>query len=130
MLGSTIQREIAEMIMRDLDDPRLPTIVSVTRVKVSQDLEYADVFVSVMGTPGQQSAALNALRHAAGAMRTKLTKSLSIRVVPFLRFQIDEQLKKEMAVLELLEQVRRENEEAERKRAEASGDAASPAGDA
>ncbi len=109
MLGSTIQREIAEMILRDLDDPRLPTITSVTRVKVSDDLEYADVFVSVMGTPGQQSAALNALKHAAGAMRTKLTKSLSIRVAPFLRFQFDEQLKKEMAVLELLEQVRKEN---------------------
>ena len=122
MLGSTIQREIAEMIMRDLDDPRLPTIVSVTRVKVSDDLEYADVFVSVMGTPGQQTAALNALKHAAGAMRTKLTRSLSIRVAPFLRFQIDEQLKKEMAVLELLEQVRKENEELERKRAGESGD--------
>jgi hypothetical protein len=76
------------------------------------------VFVSVMGTPGQQTAALNALKHAAGAMRTKLTKSLSIRIAPFLRFQIDEQLKKEMAVLELLEQVRKENEEAERRRAE------------
>jgi ribosome-binding factor A len=121
MLGSTIQREIAGMILRDLDDPRLPTITSVTRVKVSEDLEYADVFVSVMGTPGQQTAALNALKHAAGAMRTKLTKSLSIRVAPFLRFQFDEQLKKEMAVLELLEQVRRENEEIERKRAEAEG---------
>jgi ribosome-binding factor A len=127
MLGSTIQREIAEMIMRDLDDPRLPTIVSVTRVKVSEDLEYADVFVSVMGTPGQQTAALNALKHAAGAMRTKLTKSLSIRVAPFLRFQFDEQLKKEMAVLELLEQVRRENEELERKRAEAGEAAGEPA---
>ena len=128
MLGSTIQREIAEMILRDLDDPRLPTIVSVTRVKVSEDLEYADVFVSVMGTPGQQTAALNALKHAAGAMRTKLTKSLSSRVSPFLRFQFDEQLKKEMAVLELLEKVRRENEELERKRAEGAGDAATPEG--
>ena len=129
MLGSTIQREIAEMIMRDLDDPRLPTIVSVTRVKVTEDLEYADVFVSVMGTPGQQTAALNALKHAAGAMRGKLTKSLSIRVAPFLRFQFDEQLKKEMAVLELLEQVRRENEELERKRAEAGEAAGGSAGE-
>ena len=129
MLGSTIQREIAGMILRDLDDPRLPTIVSVTRVKVSDDLEYADIFVSVMGTPGQQTAALNALKHAAGAMRTKLTKSLSIRVAPFLRFQFDEQLKKEMAVLELLEQVRKENEEAERRRAE-SGEPASESADA
>src|SRR5215213_3848941 len=123
MLGSTIQRELAEFIQREMQDPRIPTIVSITRVKVSNDLEYADVFVTVMGTPGQQTAALNALKHSAGLMRTRLTKALSIRVAPFLRFQFDEQLKKEMAVLELLEQVRRENEEAERRRAEQAGEA-------
>jgi len=48
---------------------------SVTRVKVSADLSIADVYVTIMGTPGQQNAALNALRHSAGMMRTKLTKA-------------------------------------------------------
>src|SRR5262245_36945555 len=99
-LGSTIQREIADMIMRDLSDPRLMGFPSVTRVKVSEDLSIADVYVTVMGTEGQQSAALNALRHSAGLMRTKLTKSLSLRFAPFLKFHLDEALKKEMAVLD------------------------------
>ncbi len=106
------------MIMRDLNDPRLPTIVSITRVKLTSDLSFADVFVTVMGTPGQQTAALNALKHSAGVMRTKLTKVLSIRVAPFLRFQFDEDLKKELEVLDLLDKVAKENEELDRKRAE------------
>src|SRR5437868_5425948 len=84
MLGSTIQRELAEVIQREIQDPRLPMIVSITRVKVSNDLEFADVYVSVMGTPGQQTAALNALKHAAGLMRSRLTRALGIRVAPFL----------------------------------------------
>jgi len=126
MLASTIQKELAEMIMRDLNDPRLPTIVSITRVKLTNDLSLADVYVTVMGTPGQQTAALNALKHSAGVMRTKLTKVLSIRVAPFLRFQLDEDLKKELAVLDLLDKVAKENEEIDRRRAEQGAHDAPP----
>jgi len=114
------------MIMRDLNDPRLPTIVSITRVKLTNDLSLADVYVTVMGTPGQQTAALNALKHSAGVMRTKLTKVLSIRVAPFLRFQLDEDLKKELAVLDLLDKVAKENEEIDRRRAEQGAHDAPP----
>jgi ribosome-binding factor A len=73
MLGSTIQRELAMIILRELNDPRLTGLPSITRVKVSGDLSIADVYVTVMGTEGQQTAALNALRHSAGLMRTRLT---------------------------------------------------------
>ena len=118
MLGSTIQKELATIIMRELNDPRLVGMPSITRVKVSADLSIADVFVTIMGTPGQQNAALNALRHSAGMMRTKLTKLLSLRQAPYLKFHIDENLKKEIAVLETLRMVAEENAELDRKRAE------------
>src|SRR5438874_9543214 len=108
MLGSTIQRELAEIILRDLNDPRLTGFPSITRVKVSPDLSIADVYVTIMGTAGHQQAALNALKHSAGMMRTKLTKLLSIRVAPFLKFHLDEGLKKELAVLDA---IRKANEE-------------------
>jgi ribosome-binding factor A len=108
MLGSTIQRELMEIIMRDLSDPRLTGLPSITRVKVSPDLSIADVYVTVMGSTGHQEAALNALRHSAGIMRTRLTKVLSIRQAPFLKFHIDEGLKKELA---LLDAIRKANEE-------------------
>jgi ribosome-binding factor A len=111
MLGSTIQRELATIIMRELSDPRLTGLPTITRVKVSPDLSIADVYVTVMGTVGQQTAALNALRHSAGLMRTKLTGSLSLRVTPYLKFHLDEQLKKELAVLEALRKVAAEHEE-------------------
>jgi len=125
-LASTIQQEIAVMIQRDLNDPRLERIISVTRVRVSEDISVADVFVTVMGTPGQQTAALNALKHSAGMMRTRLTKDLSLRLAPFLKFQLDEDLKKELAVMELLDQVARENAELDKKRAEEAGNQTPP----
>ena len=126
-LGSTIQQEIATMILRDLNDPRVRPLTSVTRVRISEDLSIADVFITVMGTPGQQTAALNALKHSAGMMRTRLTKDLSLRQAPFLKFHLDEDLKKELAVMELLDQVARENAELDKKRAEQGGNETPPA---
>jgi len=111
MLGSTIQRELAQIIQHDLDDPRITGFPSITRVEVSPDLSIADVFVTIMGTPGAQTAALNALKHSAGMMRTRLTKALTLRVAPFIKFHIDEQLRKELDVLSLLEKVKKEDAE-------------------
>jgi ribosome-binding factor A len=129
MLGSTIQKELAQIIMRELNDPRLTGMPSITRVKVSPDLSVADVYMTIMGTEGQQNAALNALRHSAGMMRTKLTKLLSLRQSPYLKFHIDENLKKELAVLETLRVVAEENAELDRKRAEAAAAAAAAQGE-
>lgn len=122
MLGSTIQRELATIIMRELNDPRLTGMPSITRVKVSPDLSIADVYMTIMGTPGQQNTAINALRHSAGLMRVKLTKMLSLRQTPYLKFHIDENLKKELAVLEALRVVAEENAELDRKRAAAAAE--------
>jgi ribosome-binding factor A len=106
------------IMMRELADPRLVGLPSITRVKVSDDLSVADVFITVMGTPGQQTAALNALKHSAGMMRLLLTKKMTLRIAPFLKFHIDEDLKKELALQELLHKVAQENAEIDRKRAE------------
>src|SRR5256885_6235782 len=95
-VASTIQQELAQIIMHELNDPRLTGLPSITRVKVSPDLSVADVYVTVMGTPGQQTAALNALRHSAGLMRTRLTKILSLRQGPHVKVHMDENLKKEI----------------------------------
>jgi ribosome-binding factor A len=117
-VASTIQSELATIIMRELNDPRLTGMPSITRVKVADDLSTADVYMTVMGTPGQQNAAMNALRHSAGLMRTRLTENMRLRVAPFLRFHVDENLKKELAMNELLAKVAAENAEIDRKRAE------------
>src|SRR3954469_8002868 len=125
-LGSVIKQELANMIQRDLNDPRILPLTSVTRVKVAEDLSTADVFITVMGTPGQQTAALNALKHSAGLMRTRLTKDLSLRLAPFLKFQLDEDLKKELEMMELLDKVAKENAELDKKRAEQAGNETLP----
>jgi ribosome-binding factor A len=101
------------IIMRDLDDPRIKMAPVITKVETLEDLSVANVYVSIMGTPGQQSAALNALKHSAGLMRTKLAKMLTIRQMPFLQFHIDEGHRKEIEILELLHKLEVERQEKE-----------------
>lgn len=116
------------IIQHELTDPRIMGFPSVTRVKVSEDLSVADVYLTIMGTSGQQTAALNAIRHSAGMMRSRLTKELSLRQVPFLKFHIDEQLRKELEVMALLQKVKSEEaemaERAAKLEAEEAADAA------
>jgi ribosome-binding factor A len=118
-VASAIQQELAMIIMRELNDPRLTGMPSITRVKVSADLSVADIYITVMGTQGQQTAALNALRHSAGLMRTRLTHEMTLRVAPFLKFHLDENLKKELELMDALRKVHEENEELDRKREQA-----------
>ena len=113
-VASTIQQELAQIIQRELNDPRLTGMPSITRVRVSPDLSVADVYMTIMGTEGQQTAAINALKHSASMLRLKLTQQLTLRVAPFLKFHIDENLKKELAVLQLLQKARDEAEQAGR----------------
>src|SRR5512133_2562825 len=109
-LGSFIQQELAMIIMRELDDPRLTGMPSITRVKVSDDLSIADIYVTVMGTEGKQMAALNALRHSAGMMRSRLAEMMELRQVPYLKYHIDENHKKELEVLEILRRIEEERQ--------------------
>jgi len=90
-VGEQLQRELAELIRAELKDPRL-AMTSVSQVLVSRDLGHAKVFVSVLGTDEQVQASLVVLKHAAGFLRSRLGKSLHIRMVPELHFFLDKSL--------------------------------------
>jgi ribosome-binding factor A len=105
------RQELSMLIQRELDDPRIGLLPTITRVKVAEDLSTADVYCTVMGTPGQQTATLNALKHSASMLRTRLAKMISIRQMPFLRFHFDEQARKEVEMLELLHRIEVERQQ-------------------
>ena len=98
------REELAEL-MRSLRDPRLAEMMSITRVDVSPDLENADVYVSVMGEPLQQTESIAALEHAAPFLRHELKPRLSIRKVPHLKFHLDRTIEDAARVLDLMKQV-------------------------
>ncbi len=87
-----MRHELAQLIVRDLKDPRLSGIVSVTMVETTNDLKKARVSVSVMGSPQVQEAAMRGITSASGYMRHELSKRLSLRYVPDISFVLDHSL--------------------------------------
>ncbi len=100
-IEATLKKTIAQVLMRDLADPRVDGFVSITRVKVTPDLRDATVYVSVMPAE-KQSKNLHGLRHAAGHIRSLVLKRMTIRAIPRLRFEADESLKKQAAVFDAI----------------------------
>ena len=95
-------REVAsETILFELRDPRVKG-VTVTRTEVSGDLQHAKVYVSVMGTAGEQQLCLHGLRHAAGFIQSKLASRLKTRFTPVINFVLDQGVKRSIEVSRLI----------------------------
>ncbi|MCG8672930.1 MAG: 30S ribosome-binding factor RbfA [Pseudomonadales bacterium] len=89
-IADQIQKDLALLLQRELKDPRVG-MTTVSSVKVSKDLSFADVYVSFMGkdTLEEASEGLEVLASAAGFLRSSLAKSIKLRVMPKLRFHYD-----------------------------------------
>ena len=100
-----LQREISRVLASELKDPRLPTIVSVTRVDTSRDLSTARVYVSVLGDQEDKSNAMRALKSAAGFIRKNMRSSLELRNLPAVEFRLDETIELGAEVSKIISQV-------------------------
>jgi ribosome-binding factor A len=97
-----VVREVAsETILFELRDPRIKG-VTVTRVEVSGDLQHAKIFVSVMGTPGEQHLCMNGLKRSAGFVQSKLASRLQTRFTPLITFVLDQGVKKSIEITRLI----------------------------
>jgi ribosome-binding factor A len=104
-VNDLIRREISELILREVRDPRLSGLLSVTRVETSPDLRYAKVFVSLMGSDEEKRQAEDGLAAASGFLRRGLGDRVVLRYVPQLTFLLDDSIEKGSQMLELIKQV-------------------------
>ena len=117
-------REVVGMaILADLKDPRISN-VTVTHVEVSPDMRNAKVHVSVMGDESTQRLCLHGLQSAAGYLQQKVGKRIDTRYTPRIAFELDQGVKKSIAIARLLEEVLDRDDSAG---SEPSGDDENPA---
>ncbi len=104
-LNVLLRREVADLLRRQLRDPRLAEIVTVTRADVSPDLALARVYISVLGDAEAKASTLRALTAAAPFMRFHLKSRLTIRRIPNLQFLLDESMEEAAHILEIMKQI-------------------------
>ncbi|PWB44262.1 MAG: 30S ribosome-binding factor RbfA [Candidatus Methylomirabilota bacterium] len=104
-VGALIQEELSRLILQSVKDPRV-RCVTVTRVRVSDDLEHARIYVASMGgDENRRREALVGLKCAAGFLRGELGRRLCLRYIPELLFFLDDSLEQEMHLAELFRQI-------------------------
>jgi ribosome-binding factor A len=89
-VSDLLRREIADIIMRKVKDPRIG-FVTVTGVDITDDLKIARVFVSCLKEE-EKGTTLEILNSAKSFIRNEVAKRIRIKVIPSLEFRIDESL--------------------------------------
>jgi ribosome-binding factor A len=101
-LNTVLRQELSELLRREVEDPELQTLISITEVNLSADMQVAKVFVSTLGDDEQMARVLGRLRRAARFFRRELAARLNLRHTPELDFQLDPSIARGARVMELL----------------------------
>ena len=90
-VGEQIQREIAQLVQKEIKDPRLG-LVTISAVKLSKDMSHANIFFTVLDEEHPVEETLKILEGAAGFLRHELAKRMQLRIVPHIHFKYDESI--------------------------------------
>ena len=96
-ISEEIKKELSNIIRESIKDPRLPDFVSITAVRVTKDLRYAKVYVSIYGDEEKKKDAITALTSAAGFIRREIGQRISSLYTRF-QFKLDESIEHGMHI--------------------------------
>ena len=85
------RKELSTIIDRELKNPNITGMISVTKVKVTNDLKYAKVYVSILNSKSVENT-MEGLKKSLGFIRTELAKRINLRNTPELIFEIDDSI--------------------------------------
>ena len=104
-IGHQIRADISEFLQRGLlKDPRIG-FVSVSGVRVTKDIRYANVYISVYGTEKEGTESLKVLQNASGFIRRELGKRLHMRRIPELTFIHDRSIEEGIRMGRLIDEL-------------------------
>ena len=110
-ISEEVKREVSRIIQNDVKDPRLPMMVSVTHAKVTKDLKYATIYVSVLGDEEKKHNAILALESAAGFIRHELGQNIKLRLLPDIIFKLDDSIEHGFYISKLIDEKIHKKEE-------------------
>ncbi len=100
-IAQQIQREIAELVRLEINDPRV-RLVTITGVEVAGDYSHAKVFFTRMD--GKYAEAQQGLESASGFLRKQLARSIKLRIMPQLHFVYDSSVERGSHLSQLIDQ--------------------------
>ena len=106
-INEEVRREVSVIIRDEIKDPRMTAMVSITSVKVSKDLRYAKIFVSIFSkNEEEKQETFAALKSASGYVRREVGQRMNLRNTPQIIFELDDSISYSMKIEELIEKVK------------------------
>lgn len=109
-VGDQVRQELAELIARDVQDPGIG-FLTITRVKLTPDLQQARVFYTTIGDDKQRAETAKALRRATPFLRRQVGRRLRLKHVPELQFFYDESIERQDRIERIIRDIHTEREE-------------------
>jgi len=108
-VAEAIRQEVSMILHDELKDPRLG-FITVTRVELTEDLRYAKIFYSVLGSEQEHKKTQAALESGLGFVRGLLAQRVKLRFAPEIAFKEDRSGEYSIRIQEILDQIRQEDE--------------------
>ena len=103
-INEELKREISNIINFELNNSNITGMISVTKVKVTPDLRYARVYVSMINSKNKKNT-LAGLKQASGYIRSLLAKKINLRNTPELVFEFDETIEYGAKIDSIIEEI-------------------------
>ena len=111
-VNDEVQHELSSII-RELKDPRIAMMTTVTEVNVATDLKTCKAYISVLGDEQSKKDTMEGLRSAAGFIRRELAHSLNMRNTPEITFKLDTSIERGVEMSHLIDEVMQKDRQSE-----------------
>lgn len=105
-IDEELRKEISNIISFELKNPDATGLISVTKVKVTPDLKYAKVYVSLLNSKSEEKT-MEALKSSAGFIRSLIAKRINLRITPELVFEKDDSMEYGMKIESILKDLKK-----------------------
>ncbi len=100
-IDEELKKELSQIISYELKNPEATGMISVTKVKITPDLKYAKVYVSILNSKSDEKT-MEALKKSAGFIRSQIAKRVNLRITPELVFEKDDSMEYGMKIDSIL----------------------------
>ena len=104
-INSEVQRELSEIISREIKDPRIHPMTTVVAVEVTPDLKYCKAYISVLGSEEAGKETIKGLKSAEGFVRRQLASRINLRNTPEITFVLDQSIEYGVRMSKMIDDV-------------------------
>lgn len=113
-VSEQMKKDLSQIINKEIKDPRVSAMTSITDVQVSKDLRYASIYVSIFGTDSEKEETLQTLIRASGFIRSEIGRRIRLRYTPEISFYLDNSIEYGAHIEKVLKSLKEEDNNDER----------------